>query len=204
MEQKSRGPGRPASFERDDVIRRAQSLFWKESADASLDALSRTTGLHKPSLYAAFGGKRGLYLAALDDYLAESGQRMGEVLRLEPLRTALEAFFDADLEVFCDRDGGRGCFLISTAIDAAAGDPEVRQRVERVFQSMRSAILTRIREAIERGALPMDADPELLTDLVCSTHVSLSVEARAGTPRAVLEAKARRVIDLIAPLRSSS
>jgi AcrR family transcriptional regulator len=198
MEQKSkRTPGRPRSYDRDEVVGRARRLFWKEGAEAPIDEVSEATGLHKPSLYSAFGGKRGLYIEALDGYLAESGRRIAEALARVPLRLALEAFFEVDLETFCGADGERGCFLISTAIEASADDPEVRTRVERAFSGMRTAILGRVREAVAAGELSSDADAELVTDLVTSTHVSLSVEARAETSREALEGKVRRIIDLI-------
>jgi AcrR family transcriptional regulator len=200
MEQNLRRRGRPPSFERGAVVRRAQTLFWSEGAGASLDALSDVTGLHKPSLYAAFGGKRGLYLAALDDYLDEMGRRTGEALGRRPLRAALQQFFATDLEVFCGDQDARGCFLMGTAIDAAAADPEVRQRVERAFGAMRAAVFGRVANAIEIGDLPKGSNSELLTDLICSTHVSLSVEARAGTPRGELDAKVLRLVDFLSSL----
>ena len=194
-----RGPGRPRSFDPETVIDRARDLFWRDGAGAPLDALCEVTGLHKPSLYSSFGGKRGLYLAALDDYLVEMGRRTVEALAHQPLRTALERFFATDLKVFGAGRAGRGCFLMSTAIDAASGDREVRQRVEQAFSAMRVAILERVRTAVARGDLRPDADAETVADLIGSTHVSLSVEARAGTPRRLLEDKVKRLIDLIVP-----
>jgi AcrR family transcriptional regulator len=198
MEQNnSRQRGRPRSYDRNEVVDRAMRLFWNRGADAPIDEVSRATGMHKPSLYAAFGGKRGLYLEALDSYVSQSRKQMGEALALEPLQHALETFFDVDLNIFCGTKGQRGCFLISTAIDAAAADPDVRGRVERVFAGMRSAILERIEQAIAAGDLRKDADPSMITDLVTSTHVSLSVEARAGISRKELERKVQRVLALI-------
>jgi AcrR family transcriptional regulator len=176
-------------------------LFWRKGANAPLDALTEATGLHKPSLYGAFGGKRGLYLAALDAYLADSGSRMAKALSLEPLAAALRAFFDVDLDIFLGSGGQRGCFLMSTALDRAANDPDVRKRVDRAFVGMRSAILARVEKAVAAGDLPPSAERELITDLITSTHVSLSVEARAGRGRSELEAKVHRLLALLCSFR---
>lgn len=200
MEQNKRRPGRPPEFERGDVVARAMQLFWSKGADASLDLVTVATGLHKPSLYAAFGGKRGLYLEALDSYLAEAGARTSEALSRESFRDALGAFFGADLEFFCGREGVRGCFLISTAIDAAAGDPAVRERVERVFSEMRAAMLSRVERAIAAGDLPRDISPDVITELIASTHIALSIEARSARPRSELEEKASRFVDFVMSL----
>lgn len=200
MEQNKRRPGRPPEFERGEVVARAMRLFWSKGADASLDAVTLATGLHKPSLYAAFGGKRGLYLEALDSYLAEAGARTSEALSRESFRDALGAFFGVDLEFFCGRKGVRGCFLMSTAIDAAADDPAVRGRVERVFSEMRAAMLARVKRAIAAGDLPPDVSPGVITELIASTHIALSIEARSGRPRSELEEKASRFVDFVASL----
>jgi TetR/AcrR family transcriptional repressor of nem operon len=202
MEQKvGKQMGRPRSYNRDEVIGRALRLFWTRGADPPIDDLSRATGLHKPSLYAAFGGKRGLYLEALDSYLSESGRRMTEALATEPLLGALERFFEVDLDIFCGSDGQRGCFLISTAIDLSATDAQVRKRVNRAFSGMRANILARVEQAIAAGDVTHAVAAELVTDLITSTHVSLSVETRAGRSRQEMEEKVRRVLDLIATFR---
>jgi TetR/AcrR family transcriptional regulator, copper-responsive repressor len=198
MEQNSsKQRGRPRTYNRKEVVGRAMRLFWNVGADAPIDEVSRATGLHKPSLYAAFGGKRGLYIEALDSYIDQSRAQMSGALALDPLPRALETFFKVDLDIFCRTEGRRGCFLISTAVDAAADDPDVRERVERVFAGMRSTILARIERAVAAGDLSSAVDSSTIADLVTSTHVSLSVEARAGTSREELEDKVRRVLDLI-------
>ncbi len=192
-----RRPGRPRAFDHEQVVARAIRLFWSEGADVPLDSVTAATGLHKPSLYAAFGGKRGLYLEALDAYVAEARARMDEALAKTPFGDALRAFFEVDLDVFCGHEGVRGCFLISTASDAAGDDPQVRERVEAVFAGMRLSMLERVRQAIEVGDLPATIDPQAITDLIASTHIALSVEARAGRSRAELEAKVRRFLDIV-------
>jgi AcrR family transcriptional regulator len=199
MEQKAgRQAGRPRNYDREEVVGRAIRLFWTRGADPPIDEVSQATGLHKPSLYAAFGGKRGLYLETLDRYLADSSCRITEALAMEPLLPALERFFEVDLDIFCSAGGERGCFLISTAIEASATDPAVGERVARAFSGMRTNILERVERAIAAGDLSRAPSADLITDLVTSTHVSLSVEARAGLTQRQLEEKVRRTLDLIA------
>jgi AcrR family transcriptional regulator len=200
MEQKGpRRPGRPPAFDRNDVIGKAQRLFWKDgAAGVSLDALSAATGLHKPSLYGAFGGKAGLYAEALDAYIERGAPDVQGAFARVPLRAALEAFFEADLDVFCAGGEARGCFLVGTAIQAAVEVPELRSRVERVFAGLRRLIRTRLERALAEGDLPAASDLDALTEILFATHIALSVEARAGTARAELAKHYRRVLDFIA------
>lgn len=205
MEQKgSRRPGRPPAFDRDEVVGKAQRLFWKVgAAGASLDALSAATGLHKPSLYAAFGGKAGLYAAALDAYIDRGAPDVQGAFALSPLRAALETFFEADLDVFCGTEERSGCFLVGTAIQAAAEAPEIGSRVEAVFASLRRLIRARLDRGVAEGDLRAGADLDALTEILFGTHVALAVEARAGSARAELRERYLRVVGLVESLGRS-
>jgi AcrR family transcriptional regulator len=199
MEQKSSGRrrGRPPAFDRDQVVEKAQALFWREGASGvSLDQLSGATGLHKPSLYAAFGGKPGLYLAALDAYIERGAPDVSGVLSVRPLADALRAFFEADLEVFCGSAEPRGCFLIGTAIEAAGESHEVAQRVSSVFAALRRILRARLEAAVAEDDLPGETDVDGLLEIVFATHVALAVAARSGCSRDELRERYERVAGL--------
>jgi len=204
VEQKSARRGRPPTYDRDAVVDRAQDLFWKEGASTvSLDALATATGLHKPSLYAAFGSKAGLYVAALDAYIERGAPDVSGALAKQPLRAALDAFFEADLDVFCGSDDKRGCFLIGTAIEAAAGSEAVRDRVETVFAGLRTVLRARVDGAVRDGNLPAEVDREAVTEILVATHTALAVEARAGASRQALRDRYRSVVGFLTTLRAA-
>jgi len=205
MEHKPpRGPGRPRSYDREKVVEAAQRLFWKQGASAvSVDQLSAATGLHKPSLYGAFGGRPGLYLAALDAYIERGGPEVSAALAIKPLSEALRAFYEADLEVFCAKEHAPGCFLIGTAVDASAENEDVRQRVDRVFASLRGTLRRRVEAALADGDLAPDAHIDAVTEIIFATHVALAVAARAGSSRDELRSRYEAVVRLIAALGPS-
>lgn len=193
--------GRPRSFDERRVVDAAQALFWKDGASGvSLDQLSAATGLHKPSIYGAFGGRAGLYLAALDAYIDRGAPDVSGALAAKPLSAALRAFYSADLDVFCAEAHAPGCFLIGTAIDAAADDDDVRSRVQKVFEGLRAALRRRVEGALTDGDLPVGSDLDGVTEIIFGTHVALAVEARAGFARAELEKRFEAVISLIEAL----
>jgi AcrR family transcriptional regulator len=199
MEQNSpRRAGRPPAFDRDDVVEKAQRLFWRDgAAGVSLDSLSAATGLHKPSLYGAFGGKAGLYVAALDAYIERGAPDVRGAFAQAPLRAALESWFEADLDIFCRADDRRGCFLLGTAIQAAADSPEVRSRVEAVFAGLRGLLQSRLERAVTEGDLAPGTDVGALTEILFATHIALAVEARAGASRDALRRRHLKVLDFL-------
>lgn len=66
---------RPRSFEEAVVVDAATRCFTDLGyAATSVDDLVAATGLHRGSLYGAFGSKRGLFLAALARHTAAPGE----------------------------------------------------------------------------------------------------------------------------------
>ena len=60
---------RNAEFDREEVLRAAMKAFMhKGYANTSMQELKKATGLHPGSIYCAFENKRGLLLAALEQY----------------------------------------------------------------------------------------------------------------------------------------
>ena len=64
------GMARPRRFDPDEVVDRSMREFWERGyRDTSVDDIVEATGVQPGSLYNAFpGGKRGLFLKALDRY----------------------------------------------------------------------------------------------------------------------------------------
>src|SRR3954468_19902431 len=61
--------GRPRGFDRSVALEDALQAFWEQGFEStSIADLTRRLGIAPPSLYAAFGDKRALYLAVLDLY----------------------------------------------------------------------------------------------------------------------------------------
>src|SRR5690349_5353645 len=91
--------GRPPSYEPEETLAAARDVFWRSGySAATLDDLSAATGLHRPSLYGAFGDKRALYLTTLERYVAEGRRQMVEALGGDrPLREALQRVYDRAL-----------------------------------------------------------------------------------------------------------
>jgi AcrR family transcriptional regulator len=82
--------------------------------------------MNRPSLYAAFGDKRDLYLKTLEYYRNESRVLAREALADHPpLRVFLKRFYSKALELYLE-GGPRGCYSIGTAATVAAVDDGVR------------------------------------------------------------------------------
>src|SRR6202521_4415529 len=80
-EPPARRRGPPRQYDPGPAPAKAAEAFWKYGyAATSLDDLAAATGMNRPSLYAAFGDKRAIYLKALAHYGKLSATAMGDTL----------------------------------------------------------------------------------------------------------------------------
>ena len=74
--------GRPREFDVDKALDAAMQAFWAKGYEAtSMADLMAATGLHKGSIYGAFGDKHALFVEALTRYLADMRQIERSVLK---------------------------------------------------------------------------------------------------------------------------
>src|SRR5690349_17005449 len=96
--------GRPRAYDPEQALARAAARFWQAGyAGTSLDDLSEATGMNRPSLYAAFGDKRDLYLKTLAYYRDES-RVIGRDAQAgdPPLRVFLKRIYDGALALYLE------------------------------------------------------------------------------------------------------
>ncbi len=71
----SKTRGRPAKFDRDEVVGGAINAFFAKGYEATtLADLEASTGVDRSTLYNSFGGKAGIYASATSTYLAMAEQ----------------------------------------------------------------------------------------------------------------------------------
>jgi AcrR family transcriptional regulator len=193
----SRRRGRPRAYDPEAALTRVMETFWKAGyAGTSLDDLAAATGMNRPSLYAAFGDKRALYLKALEHYWRMSARAMREVLREDrPLKDALDEFYVRAIAIYCGAPGRPpGCFSVSTAPTAAAEDEEIRIALAESVRRLDERLEALIRAAQQRGEIAAGADPAALATLATGALHTIAIRARAGVAAPELESIARKAV----------
>ena len=178
-------PGRPRSVEPDTVLAAAMRVFRMRGYEATtMKHLERATGLLSGSLHHAFGGKRALFLAALEHYNAHVVRARIELyLKGESPVEELRALFRSTL----DEPGGghHGCLLTNTAVELAAGPKPVRAKVSQGLGALLEAFEGQARLASPGKSAGVQARTALR---LLHAYQGLLVLVRFGHPRAELEA----------------
>ena len=135
--------------------------FWARGFEAtSMADLCDCTGLHKGSLYQAFGDKHQLFMNALQHY-ADSEFREVAAVAIQS-ESPLENIRAAVNKICSDAGSEKGCMMINSMVELAPHDPEVRKMLKG-FADVRIRVMAdMIQKAKEQGEISIETDAEVL------------------------------------------
>src|SRR6267143_1628415 len=165
---------RSRAFETEEALDRAMDLFWRHGYTATaLDQLVRRTGASRYGLYTTFGGKRDLFLAALERYSqAVMDPMLGPLEDARASATEIRGFFDRVLGVMHRSTDSRGCLMCNTAFERGPLDPAAARRVRQHF--------ARVRRLLARALVNARRDGRLSHDLAASAYADHLLGVAAG------------------------
>ena len=177
--------GRPRQFDERQVLDAALAVFWRNGYQgASLAELTRATGLSKPSLYAAFGNKEQLYLAALARYRERQLSWHAVALAAEPdLTRAMRGFLRSVARMLTAPDLPGGCMVVTSAAacDVAGLPPRVTGAIaETVSEASFGLLQARLRAESRRGRLAAGTRIAALADYFAVFMSGMAVMAKLG------------------------
>ena len=184
--------GRNRAFDKDDVLESAMTVFWQNGyANTSFADLTTVTGVNKPSLYAAFGNKEQLFVAALELYSRERIRPIYQTLLNTsiPLHERLHTYFTAVAQLFCESDSTVGCMNVNSICELAGDGMS-----EAAFQTITSHVHTMQQTLTDlfaaeqaNGTLSGQSTPQTLALFLISINSGIAVQARSGTKSDELE-----------------
>lgn len=179
-------------FNKQEALGRALDAFWSRGFEAtSMQNLVDCMGINRGSLYATFGDKRALFVAALASYDEGRRQMLAEFEKRYEPRDAIRNVFLAFTRDLVEDGGNKGCFITNTALELAPHDDEVRKLVSAAQEDVEQFFVRMIRKGKASGAIgdhvrPSDAARGLLASLL-----GLLVLTRSRPEKALL----RNIVD---------
>ncbi|NUT49818.1 MAG: TetR/AcrR family transcriptional regulator [Saccharothrix sp.] len=178
-------------FDPEAVLDSVEELFWRQGVSSTgvRDVVS-ATGVNRSSLYATFGGKRELYVAALRRY---ADRRSGPVLRrlAEDARglPAVADFFRALIRVRCSGEHARwGCMVTNAHAGAENDDPDVRSVLHEHHDRLRAAMRAALERSRVTGGLRPGVTPDTAAEVLALLAYGVNVRSRAGaSPEALAD-----------------
>jgi len=143
------------------VLNAAMHQFWEHGYHAtSLTDLTTATGLHRGSLYGAFGDKHQLFLAALQYYSHMSLTALDMALQEEtsPLAGIRRYLQEQAVQAIA----GRGCLIANTTLELLPGDQEVARVIVAHQQRVEERLVATLDQAVLAGEISGKRSSSLL------------------------------------------
>jgi TetR/AcrR family transcriptional repressor of nem operon len=183
--------GRPRCFEEDDVLKAAMGVFWHQGYEStSMFDLMEATGLHKGSLYQAFGDKHTLFVKSLRYYILGVRCEMSALLNnaasaIEGLRAAVHKAID----MACDGEHGNpGCLALNTLVEKGTGDEEIMAVLQEELNHRMAEITRAVEQAQREGDIRKGWAPERIAGMIHTVVAGLTVNLKG--PLEPVQAKA--------------
>jgi AcrR family transcriptional regulator len=179
--------GRPRSFNREQALEAAMRVFWRQGYEgSSLTALTAAMGINRPSLYAAFGDKAGLFREAVARYGTGPGRYIRRALGQPKARQVAEMLLRGAVAVATDAANPRGCLWVQGALVASTEGEPIRREMIALRDGGTAQVHERFERARRESDLPADTDVQALTLFLVSVMNGIAVQASSGRSREAL------------------
>lgn len=180
---------RPRAFEESEVLDRAADVFGRHGYDGSTMAeLTAAMGLNSPSIYAAFGSKRGLF----DAVLRRCGAREDEHWAWALAAPTAEGVVKRLLTTAPEQTSSR--VLVHAGLAMGAENADIPPALLHRRQSAELKLRDRFEEAKRAGNLPAEADASRLASYVTAVLGGLAMKAAGGAPHGDLREAAEQAV----------
>jgi AcrR family transcriptional regulator len=171
---------RPREFDRTQALAQAMTEFWLRGGydNTSISQLTAAMGISSPSLYAAFGDKRGLFDEAVQRYASRPDSPVPQAINEPTSREVFARMLSAAVDEYTDDSHPLGCLINA--------DPQLADRRDEGGR----LIAERLSRAADCGDLADDVDPDDLAEFVVVLLNGLAARARDGVSRERLHAVA--------------
>ena len=182
-----RKTGRPLSFDRHVALEKAMLAFWRSGYETtSVAELTAAMGITAPSLYAAFGDKKLLFLEAVRLYAGDTDDVAVAMERAPTAFDAARTLLTAAAHAYTGELTPRGCLMASATASGSAASADVQAIVAGLRGEIERHLRARVIHDLDEGLLPSETDPAALSGLVIAVTQGLSVLARDGAERGML------------------
>jgi TetR/AcrR family transcriptional repressor of nem operon len=173
---------RSKEFDPQGVLNRAMMVFWEKGfTETSYEDLVHSTGVNRYGLYSAFGDKHEFFLKAMDHYANTNISFMlGPMERSDASTPEIHRYFAMLLNSLGTAQEHFGCLIGNSAVEIAAPDEALVERINNHFARMRAAFRNALQHARESGEISADVDVDSYADYLVGVAMGYVVCVRGG------------------------
>jgi len=169
-----------ASDTREQLLKAGMAMLLRHGYhDLGVAALLEATKTPKGSFYHHFQSKEDFGLQAIDAYMAEVHAGLDHCLGDEsvPPLKRVRRFFELSEEKYRG-EGYLGCLLGGLGQELSGVSEVFRRKVEQCFSEIGRRVAGCLQEAIQRGDLPRETNPQMMAELLVNCWEGAALRTR--------------------------
>ncbi|WP_161569514.1 TetR/AcrR family transcriptional regulator [Veronia nyctiphanis] len=189
--------GRKCEFCKEQALDAAMKVFWEKGfLGASLSELTQAMGINKPSMYAAFGNKEQLFVAATDYFAERHGSQACRNLQQSEgtVKERMKVYLSTVSDMQNQPGLPPGCFIAQAIGESVGGSlpAAALSAIQKASGISWSFLTDFFQHEIDAGRLSDSKSAEVYTRYTLTAIQGMASMARSGVPRH----KMNDVIDL--------
>ena len=187
---------RHAEFDREQVLCAAMSTFLINGfAKTSMQDLTKATGLHPGSIYCAFDNKKGLFIAAIEQYQQHRSEQFAQIFAndrsiIDNLRDYLAVIVQECLSC----DATQSCLLTKSLSEMGEQDEQIKQITCQMLQLWHQSLASIFDGAKAQQLITQDCDSRFLARYLVMGIYGLRTVAQMEPSRRVLQPLADKLL----------
>lgn len=166
-------------------------VFWRHGYEgASLTELTAAMGINKPSLYAAFGNKEGLFRKVVARYADVEMAYARDALDQPTAQEVAAVLLRENVVALTRPDRPAGCLSVQGGTACGTENTAISEFLAASRLTGEQALAARFARAVDEGDLPPAVDPTALARFLSVVTEGHAVHAAAGVGRSQLEQSA--------------
>ena len=142
---------RTAEFDKEFVLRQAMAMFMLHGyAKTSMQKLTQATHLHPGSLYGAFGNKKGIFLAATEQYQTDRNTQFTALFEHSNcILDTLKQYLNIIVQECIDGEATKVCLLTKSISEVEGNDTQICHVLRTNLTAYEHAFAKQLQKAID-------------------------------------------------------
>ncbi|WP_350431431.1 TetR/AcrR family transcriptional regulator [Shewanella sp. H8] len=187
---------RHAEFNREKVLRAAMSTFLVNGyAKTSMQDLTKATGLHPGSIYCAFDNKKGLFIAAIEQYQQHRSDQFEQLFAND--HSAIDNLGDylaVIVQECLSCDATQSCLLTKSLSEMGEQDEQIKQITCQMLQLWHQSLASVFETAKVQQLISQESDSQFLAQYLVMGIYGLRTVAHTEPNTEVLQPLADKLL----------
>jgi TetR/AcrR family transcriptional repressor of nem operon len=179
---------RTKEFEEKEVLEKAMQLFWIRSYQGtSMEDLTIGLGISRSSLYDTFGGKRALFMRALQHYTQQARRGLNTIIAQDISgKEKIHRLIKNVIESFANDKDKKGCMVVNITTELGNQDEEIFAFTQANLEVVKDIFKIIFLEGQQDGSVSTQQSAEDLAYFLFNIYNGLQVSGKMGASQEIL------------------